>query len=230
MAKSFGGFSSALIDFFEELQHNNDKAWFEANRARFESQVQQPLLDFTAAIAPKLTAIYPSYEAVAKKSGGSLTRIYRDVRFSSDKTPYNTYLSLRFFHRVGKKTTAPVMGLHVSPRGFYAGLGIFAADGPTLKAIRDAIVAHPEKWQAARDDAAFRREFELTGESLKRPPKGYDPTHPFVADLMRKEFIAHRELERAIYGSATFVDELCRRLATAAPYLGFLCDALGLER
>ncbi|HLA34612.1 MAG TPA: TIGR02453 family protein, partial [Rhodocyclaceae bacterium] len=89
-------FDSACLDFLGELAANNDKIWFDANKARYESLVREPALAFVAAMAPQLAQFAPQFRADARKMGGSLMRVFRDTRFSRDKTPYKTNIGIQF--------------------------------------------------------------------------------------------------------------------------------------
>jgi len=104
-------------------------------------------------------------------------RIYRDVRFAADKSPYKTHAAAQFRHRAAKDVHAPGFYLHLEPGGCFVGVGIWHPDGPTLAAIRTALVADPPGWTGAIGDRAFKRAFTLGGDALKRPPQGFDPGH-----------------------------------------------------
>lgn len=218
-----------LFTFFRELKANNTREWFEVNKQRYEKCVREPLLGFISDFGLRLAEISPHYVADARKTGGSLFRINRDIRFSKDKSPYKTAAGVHFRHEVGKDAHAPGFYLHLEPDGVFVGVGIWQPDGPTLAKIRDAIVAQPERWQRASRDETFLATFIIGGESLKNPPKGYAPEHPFVEDLKRKDFIASVTFTEADACAPDFIDRytgICRR---AGPYIGFLTTALGLS-
>jgi len=218
-----------LFTFFRELKANNNREWFEANKNRYEKQIREPLLQFIADFGLRLAEISPHYVADARRSGGSLFRINRDIRFSKDKSPYKTMAGIQFRHESGKDAHAPGFYLHLEPDGVFAGVGMWQPDAPALSKIRNAIVAHPERWQRAISDEGFRAIFTPGGESLKNPPKGYDPNHPFIEDLKRKDFIASTSFSETEVCAPDFMDrfsEVCRR---TAPYVGFLTTAMGLS-
>ena len=96
-----------LFTFFRELQQNNNRAWFQANKHRYEQDVREPLLQFITDFGVRLAEISPHYLADARKSGGALFRINRDIRFSPDKTPYKTAAGIQFRHESGKDVHAP---------------------------------------------------------------------------------------------------------------------------
>jgi uncharacterized protein (TIGR02453 family) len=218
-----------LFTFFRELKENNNRDWFEANKKRYEAHVREPLLQFIAAFGLRLAEISPHFVADARRTGGSLFRINRDIRFSKDKTPYKTAAGLHFKHEVGKDVHAPGFYLHLEPGGVFAGVGIWQPDPPTLAKIRDAIVDYPEQWQRVSTDEAFNALYTRGGETLKNPPKGYDPNHPFVEDLKYKDFIASTSFSEAETCTPDFMDRYAAACRTAAPLAGFLTTALGLS-
>src|SRR6185503_14437854 len=159
-AKS-NGISPDLFIFFRDLKANNTRAWFEANKSRYEQHVREPLLQFITDFGLRLAEISPHYVADARRSGGSLFRINRDIRFSKDKSPYKTAAGLHFRHEVGKDAHAPGFYLHLEPDGVFAGVGIWQPDGPALAKLRDAIVQYPERWQQASMDEMFLSAFSI---------------------------------------------------------------------
>lgn len=220
--------TSDLFQFFVDLEANNDRDWFKSTQDRFESSVREPLLALIRELDEPLAAISPSMLAVAKKSGGSLFRIHRDTRFSKDKSPYKTWAGVQFRHEAGKDAHAPCYYLHLAPGEVFVGAGIWHPDGPTLEAIRSRIVDQPGKWISARD-GVLEQGWLLEGDALKRPPRGFDPEHPLVEDLKRKDFIAVKRLREADVIQPDFVDrysELCRE---PVPLMKFLTGALDLS-
>ncbi|MCB0213391.1 MAG: DUF2461 domain-containing protein [Anaerolineae bacterium] len=217
-----------LFTFLRDLKANNNREWFEANKKRYEQQVREPLLGFISDFGMRLPEISRHYEADARKSGGSLFRIYRDVRFSKDKSPYKTQAGIHFRHEMAKDVHTPGFYLHLEPGNVFVGMGIWHPDNKTLGKIRDAIVDDPERWVAVKTDAAFRQMYELQGDSLKRPPKGYDADHPHIDDLKRKDFIAVTHYNEAAACQLDFIDEFTRCCHTAAPFMEFLTRSIEL--
>jgi uncharacterized protein (TIGR02453 family) len=217
-----------LFAFFRELKENNNRDWFEANKQRYEQQVREPLLRFIADFGIRLAEISPYYLADSRRSGGSLFRINRDIRFSKDKSPYKTAAGIQFRHELGRDVHAPGFYLHLEPDSVFMGVGIWHPEPKTLAKIRDAIVENPERWQRAISDERFKATFQLGGESLSRPPKGYDPGHPFIEDLKRKDFIAGHSLTEAAVCAPDFIDRFAERCRAASSFIGFLTTSLGL--
>lgn len=223
-------FDRELFRFLAELADNNDREWFNDNKTRYKAVVQEPLLGFIAAFAGPLRSISPAFVADPRPTGGSMFRIYRDTRFASDKSPYKTHAAAQFRHRGGKDVHAPGFYLHLEPGQVFCGAGIWHPDGPTLGRLRDAIVADPEGWRravAAVEGAT--PPMHRGGESLKRPPRGYDPDHPLVDDLKRKDHVTFCPLSEADVLAEDAVDRVAAAFRPAAPYVRFLCSALDLE-
>ncbi|MGH3064886.1 MAG: DUF2461 domain-containing protein [Gaiellaceae bacterium] len=216
-------FSPALFRFLRDLEANNDRAWLAANKSRYEDDVRGPALDFVVDVAPHLEQISPHFVADSRPSGGSLFRLHRDTRFSKDKSPYKTYTGIQFRHELGKDAHAPGFYLHLQPNSVFVGAGIWHPDGPALARIREAIADDPKAWSAAKLVGA---RFELAGDSLKRAPAGYDPEHPLIDDLKRKDFICSASLTEKEVCSRGFVEAFAGMCREASPLVRFLCSAL----
>ena len=221
-------FRPTLFRFLRDLKKHNDRDWFKANQTRYDEEVKLPALQFIAAFAGPLEKISPHLVADPRPVGGSLFRIHRDVRFSKDKSPYKTHTGIHFRHEAAKDAHAPGLYLHLEPGNVFVGAGIWHPDGPTTAAIRDAIVDDPAQWKKATAAKSFRDAWELDGESLKRPPRGYDPEHPFVEDLKRKSFIAVANWTEKDVCSPGFGARLAREWKKTAPLLRFVSRAIDL--
>jgi uncharacterized protein (TIGR02453 family) len=225
-AKGKVSFTPELFAFLTDLRENNNREWFAANKHRYESALLEPALDFVADFAPHLEKISPHLLADPRPSGGSLFRIYRDTRFSKDKTPYKTNVGIHFRHERAKDAYAPGFYLHLSPGEVFAGGGIWHPDTATAVRIREAIVADPDGWKRSTRGRAFAKTFTLGGDSLKRPPAGFDPDHPYIDDLKRKDFFAGTTLTEQQATAPGFVAEYARMCRGAWPLVRFLCEAL----
>jgi len=221
-------FTPDLFAFVRDLAAHNDRAWFAANKDRYEAAVREPALAFVEDVAHRLPEVSPHFVADARRTGGSLFRIHRDTRFSKDKTPYKTHVGVSFRHAHGRDVHSPVHYLHLEPGRAFLGCGIWQPDTALARRIRDAIVARPGDWRAAVGDAAFRARFALGGDALKRAPQGYPADHPLIADLRRKDFVATTPFADADVVAPAFIDDFIARCADAAPFMRFLCCALGV--
>ncbi len=220
-------FSKAMFEFLEELQHNNNREWFEANKERYGALVREPALDFIAAMAPQLAGFAPHFIAVPKRVGGSLMRVFRDVRFSRDKTPYKTNVGIQFRHEVGKDVHAPGFYLHLANDGCFLGAGIWHPESEVLKKIRAYMDEHPKPWLEAKD-ALTERGYRLEGDSLKRAPQGYAEIHPLIEDIRRKDFIGILPLERDDVIGKEVTGRVSKCFGEVVPFMQFLCRAVGV--
>ena len=215
-------FTKELFAFLDELRDNNSREWFDANRDRYEQHVREPALDFITAFAPRLEQISPRFEADARRSGGSLFRINRDTRFAKDKSPYRTNAGIIFHHERRRTATTPGFYLHLEPGSVFMACGVWHPERDTLHAIRTAIAAKPKRWTEIVDGLDG---FRLGGESLKRPPAGFDRDHPLIEELKRKDFMAIADLSEADALDGDFLDEFLALCGRAATFMRFLCDS-----
>lgn len=222
-------FTPATLDFLDELTANNERAWFEANKPRYEALVREPALAFIEAMGQPLARFAPHFRAEPRKVGGSLMRVFRDTRFSRDKRPYKTNIGIQFRHELGKDVHAPGFYLHVATDGCFLGVGCWHPEADALGHIRQAIAESPERWFAVRDDRKFAARWQLGGERLQRPPRGYPADHPAVDDLKRKDFVAMMPLDLPDVLGKGLVKRAADGFAATAPFMGFLCSALGVS-
>ncbi|MEE9280697.1 MAG: DUF2461 domain-containing protein [Myxococcota bacterium] len=218
-----------LFRFLRDLERNNEREWFQKNKQRYLDEIRDPLLGFVEDFAPRLEKISPFLLADARPVGGSLFRIYRDVRFSRDKRPYKTHAGLHFRHVDGKDVHSAGLYLHLEPGSVFAAIGIWHPDAETLRLVREAIVAHPERWKRASSGRAFRSTFELDGERLQRPPRGYSADHPQIEELKYKSFTASAPYTQRQACAPDFIDHFAQTCKRASPLLEFLTRSIGLD-
>ncbi len=215
----------ALFKFLRDLSKNNSRPWFQDNKARYESDVKEPLLAFIDQVGVGLRKVSPQVDA----SPRALFRIYRDTRFSKDKTPYKTNAGVHFRHVEGRSAHAPGLYLHLEPGKAFIGTGIWHPEPKALGAIRQHIVDNAAQWKKITSSRTFKSRFRLEGDSLKRPPRGFDAEHPLIDDLKRKDFITISALTQADACDAQFPRKFVETCKAASPFVGFVCDALDLE-
>ena len=225
---SFGGFGVPTMGFLAELEANNNRDWFGDNKARYDACVLEPALDFIVAVGDRLPAISKHLVAVPKRTGGALMRVYRDTRFSKDKTPYKTNIGIQFRHEQGKDVHAPGLYFHLDNSECFLGVGMWHPDRDALAAIRGAITENGGSWKRVRDDKAFRAVYELGGASLKRPPQGFPADHRYIEDLKRKDFIGIKRMPPERAASAGLADEVGDMFAAGKGFMRFLCRSLEL--
>jgi uncharacterized protein (TIGR02453 family) len=216
-------FDRELFDFLRELKANNNRDWFQFNKHRYESKVKQPMLRFIADFAAHLRKIHPRFLADPKPTGGSMFRIYRDVRFSPDKSPYKTVASAHFKHRkAGKHVHAPGFYLHLEPGSCFAASGVWHPDSRTLTTIRKSIVNREAEWKE------LRKNIRLEGDRLSRPPKGFRTDHPLIEDLKFKDFVTSESFPEEQVCSPSFISDFAAVCKRMLPLNVFLSNALRL--
>lgn len=221
-------FSPELQKFLRELKSHNNKPWFERNRARYEQYYRDAFSEFISGFAPHLAKISTNFTADPRPVGGSVMRIFRDVRFSPDKSPYKTYTVVHFGHAKAGEGSAPGFYLYVSGTEVEAGAGLWHPETATARKVRAAIAKRSKDWTRVTRSKAFTSRLELTGESLQRPPPGFSPDHPLIEDLKRKSFVASTTVGPRTFTSPKFVQEYYGICREAAPFVEFLTEALGL--
>jgi uncharacterized protein (TIGR02453 family) len=216
-------FRPDLFEFLRQLKRHNNRDWFVRNKARYEREVLDPALTFIGSFGPHLHRLCPHFVADPRPTRGSLFRIYRDTRFSPDKRPFKTHVGIHFSHASGKDAHAPVFYLHLEPGNCFAAAGVWHPDNSALTKIRTAIVAQPVQW------AKVRRRLELEGDSLVRPPRGFDPNHRFIEDLKRKDFVASVGLTEAQICGPRLMRDFVAACKTMLPLVEITTRALRLE-
>lgn len=226
---TFPGFPRALFTFLDQLAANNNREWFNDNKQRYYDVVVDPVCDFIEAMEPRLHRVSGHFVADSRPHGGSMFRIYRDTRFSKDKRPYKENVGCHFRHEAGKDAHAPGFYVHLGRDEIFYGGGVWLPPNPVLGLIRDAIVEQPENWRKVTAGKAFVKMFEgIEGDSLKRPPRGYDPDHPHIDDLKRKSLYAMRIATRAQAMSPQFIDDVANAFRTLSPLMALLTRAVKL--
>lgn len=218
-------FTKATFSFLRDLAENNDREWFAENKSRYEDHIKDPALRLISDFGPHLARISPHFMATPR----SLFRIYRDTRFSKDKSPYKTTAGIHFRHERSKDAHAPGFYFHLEPKRVFVAMGIWHPQSSALRGIREHIVEDPTGWKRASRGKKFSEAFALEGDSLKRAPRGIDPEHPLIEDLKRKDFIGVRHVPQTFATSDDLVKELGAAFKTGAPLVRYLCAALGVR-
>jgi len=217
-------FSKATFRYLRDLKENNNREWFAENKSRYEEDVKDPALRFIQDFGFELRKLSPHFMATPR----SLFRIYRDTRFSKDKTPYKTATGIHFRHDQSKDAHAPSFYFHVAPGEVFVALGIWRPESDALRKIRERIVEDGAAWKRVSRAQRFTKTFSLAGDRLKRPPKGFDPDHPLIDDLKRKDFIAVLDVTQSFATDSSLPSELAKTYKAGLPFMRFLCDALGV--
>jgi uncharacterized protein (TIGR02453 family) len=223
-------FTPGLFAFLRDLAEHNERAWFKANQGRYEELVRGPALAFVEDLAGPLLGVSRHFTADPRPVGGSLFRIQRDTRFSRDKTPYKTHTGLHFRHVATREDVhAPGFYLHLESGNCFAALGLWAPATPHAQAIRTAIADRSAAWRRATRRPPFAAVYALgDGNPLVRPPQGFDPGHPLIDDLKRRDFTASARLTQARVTAPGFLEDYVGTMRAGLPFMRFLCEALDL--
>jgi uncharacterized protein (TIGR02453 family) len=227
-SSQFEGFPKDFFSFFNELKNNNNREWFQLNKSRYEQSVVLPMGLLITAIAPELQEISPFYRADPKPHGGSMFRIYRDTRFSADKSPYKTHAACHFRHQAGRDAHAPGFYIHLATDEVSIGGGIWRPPSKSLARIRDFILDNPGAWQKLKRSRDVTDMGGIQCNALKRPPRGYDANARHIEDLKRKSFFLMQRFDPGLALSPGLVKEAATVFAKTAGLNHFINDALEL--
>jgi uncharacterized protein (TIGR02453 family) len=191
--EGFRGFPGEGLQFLGDLKQNNNREWFQAHKGLYTEHVLGPAQDFVEAFGEALRSVSEGIAYGNQASGrGSILRIYRDLRFSKDKRPYNTYVRLFFWEGSRKKMENPGYYLVIEPSGGSVYAGMYRFPRPFLEAYREAVIDEKLGSELEGALAAVREagEYEIGGERYKRVPRGYDAAHERVELLLYKGLYA----------------------------------------
>jgi uncharacterized protein (TIGR02453 family) len=224
VATVFPGFSVEMVQFFQKLKRNNRREWFQPRKHLFEQHAKDPMLELVAAINAELIKFAPAFVTDPKKA---LFRIYRDTRFSGDKTPYKTHIAASFSRRAPE---------HLGHGGFYFSVsgdeievagGIYHPSPETMLAVRTHIAKNHEELRRILADRKVRRLLgDLQGAELTRAPKGFDPAHPAVDLIKKKDWILDVYLDAGLATTPKLQGEIVDRFRAMAPFIEFLNRAI----
>ncbi len=215
-------FDDETYRFLRDLKRHNDRAWFHEHKERYEESLKEPFLEFIADAGPELRTISRNLVADPRPSGGSLFRIHRDVRFSKDQSPYKTHAGAHF-PLGGKGVHGPGYYLHIEPGGCFVAGGMWMPEPEVLQAIRQRIADGPSEWSKARGN------LDPSEETLKRPPRGFDPDHPMIEDIKRKSFTSSVRITDKQVTGPNLMKTFVRSCQGIAPLMRFLAGAAGVE-
>ena len=223
-------FSDASFKFLRALAKNNDKTWFNEHKQQYEDHVRQPFLRLLTDLQPDLAQVSEHFRSDPKTVGGSLFRIYRDARFSNDKSPYKPWQGARLFHEKRTQVAAPSFYVHLQPGQCFVGAGLWHPEPPTQRRVRQFIFDNPGSWKAAAHAPKFRKRYEFeSSEVLSRPPRGFPAEFEMIEDLKHRNFVFSRHLEEADMTGPRLRQLLAADLVALGPFVDYLCAALDLE-
>lgn len=223
-SNAFRGFPAEGLEFLRGLKKNNDREWFNARKAVFEEKVRLPMIELVRAVHAHMLPYAPEYVGEAAKC---VFRIYRDTRFSKDKTPYKTYISAYLWRNDLGKDRGAGFYFYVSPEECGVAGGLYRPEPDQLLAVRRMIADDAESFHELTAGRRVKKLFgELGGEKLTRPPKGFDPEHPAIELLKHKSFVLHAKLDPAIATTPKLFREIVTRIEAAARMVEYLNSPL----
>jgi uncharacterized protein (TIGR02453 family) len=224
-ADEAGLLGAGLFRFLKDLKAHNEREWFQENKARYEAEARDAMLRFIGEFSGPLSTISKHFVADPRPSGGSMFRIYRDTRFSKDKTPYKTHLAAHFPHRAAQAggVHGPGFYLHLEPGGSFAGGGLWHPEPEALFKVRQAIATKTKAWKKLRESG-----LEIEGDALQRVPQGFAADHPCAEDLKFKDFYTVTSFTNAQVLAPDFLEQVTQACRQASPLVAFLCKAMEL--
>jgi uncharacterized protein (TIGR02453 family) len=224
----FPGFPREGVEFLRGLARNNKREWFQPRKQTFDDQLKQPMRALVEAVNAALLGFAPQFVTEPDKA---IYRIYRDTRFSKDKTPYKTHIAASFHHRGTGGHSDAGYYFAISHKEVAIGGGVYMPEPAALLAIRNHIAERHEEFRRILRARAVRQLFgDLEGEQLSRVPKGFACDHP-AADLLRfKRFILYKELPPDLATAPALYTEIVKRFRAMAPFLQFLTAPVAAPR
>jgi len=220
VAANFPGFPKEMVTFFRGLKRNNRREWFQPRKHLFEQHVKDPMIELVTALNREFAKFAPEYVSDPKKA---VFRIYRDTRFSADKTPYKTHIAASFARRGGQRLTASGYYFSVSSDQIEVAGGIYHPDPDTMLAVRTHIAEHHQELGRILAERKVRRLLgELQGDELTRAPKGFHPAHPAIGLIKKKDWILDTTLDGSLGTTSQLYKELADRFRAMAPLIEFL--------
>ena len=217
-------FTNNTLKFLRQLKRHNDRDWFRAHRNEYESHVRSPMIETIERLAIDLSTFAPDLIASPKLS---MYRIYRDTRFSLDKSPFKTHVSAVFPHRKLTKHGSAGLYFQVATDHVLVGAGIYAPESRQLYQLRQHLATNLKRFKAIVESLTFRRSFgEITGQRLKRIPKGFDAEDPAAEYLKLRQFLASAQRPPEFATRPRFYSSLKRLFKQLAPFVSLLNEPL----
>ncbi len=223
-AARFTAFNPKALAFLRALKRNNDREWFRARKDQYQALLHDPMLALVERLAGDFRQFAPHLVADPKTA---IYRIYRDTRFSSDKTPLKTNIAAVFPSRGLPKHQGAGLYLEVSHGWVWVGGGMYAPDTSQLQAVREHIAGNHKRLTAIVTSPGFRRSVgELRGEKLQRIPRGFMKDHPAGEYLKHRQFLAAREFPQEFAASTRFYAGVVDVFRQVAPLTNYLNEGL----
>lgn len=218
------------FEFLKKLAKNNNKPWFDSNRATYEI-ARENIKTIVTAIIPELANIDKAIGEAELEVKNCMFRINRDIRFSKEKHPYKINMGMQF-NAGGKNKSMAGYYIHVQPGACFVGGGVYMPMPPELKKIRQEIDYNLKSFEKIVKAKAFTTHFEhglMQEDILSRPPKGYDDTNPALPYLKLKHFVASKNMSDESMTDKSMVKEVIKAFKALQPMIAFLNTAMDGE-
>jgi len=220
MNSRFRGFPKEGMDFLRGLKRNNKREWFQPRKQVFEENVKAPMVEMVEALNHFLALRVPDFVTEPSKA---IYRIYRDTRFSGDKTPYKTHIAASFSHRQLEKHAAAGFYFSASPEEIEVAGGLYMPGPAELLAVRSHIASHHEEFRRLIASKSLVKAMgDMQGQQLGRAPKGFPPDHPAVDLLRYKQWLYYTILDGGLSTTGRLFSEVRKRFELLIPFVEFL--------
>lgn len=228
LRSTFAGFSPDAVSFLRTLKRNNRREWFQPRKEKYEAAIRSPMLELVSCLNEEFARFAPEYITPPQKA---LYRIYRDTRFSKDKTPYKTHISAIFPRHTAVKREGSVFYFHFTEKEILVFGGVWAPERDELLAYRTLLQDHHEEFQAILADKKLKRVIGgLQGEQLTRMPKGFPVDHPAEELLRHRQWYLEATFDVKLLTTPRLVPEIVRHFEVMAPFVEFLNRPFAKER
>ena len=217
---TFPGFPAEGMAFLRGLKKNNAREWFQPRKPIYDEQVKAPMVELIQAVQYEMRQFAPDHIQEPCKA---IYRIYRDTRFSNDKTPYKTHIAANFPRRGLQKHSGAGYYFSVSPEEVEIAAGSYMPQPSDLAAIRGHIAEHHGEFHKLVTSRRLKSLLgELWGDKLARVPKGFAPDHPAAGYLRFKQLVFYVTLDGKLAVTPKLQEEIVKRLRAMAPFVDFL--------
>jgi uncharacterized protein (TIGR02453 family) len=228
VSASFPGFSVAAIEWLRKLERHNEREFFESARPIYETELKAPMEALVEAVNAGMMEFAPGEVTPPRKA---IYRIYRDTRFSSDKTPYKTHLGASFFRAELGKHVAGGYYFEVSPKYVGIAAGVYMPSPENLRLLRSHVAENWERFAPIVNNRKTNAALgPVQGERLKRPPAGFPADHPGVEWLKAKAWYYWKELPAELSTSTKLLPEILKHFRLGKPLIDFLNEPLDAAR
>jgi uncharacterized protein (TIGR02453 family) len=217
-------FGPDALKFLRALKRNNRRDWFQPRKDNYEQFVRAPMIAIVERLAGDMRAIAPEVVVDPKRA---VFRIYRDTRFSSDKTPYKTHIAASFRWRGVARHEGAGLYFHVSPTEVWIGGGLYAPETAQLQAVREHLATNLRRLTSIVESASFKRIVgRVEGEKLQRVPRSFPADHEAAEWLRFRQFLAGRDVPPAQVTTGRFYPTIIETFRVIAPLIRFLNEPL----